>query len=102
VFLKREPARSAEVLLALLHKMTASPGTTQDLDKLCREILQITSDWRNLASASKPLCRIFMKFFGIGRRSRAIFEKIGAVIVKLHVKGVNEFLSLISVFLERF
>ena len=55
VFLKREAASSAEMLIALLQNMTASPGTTQDLDILRRGNLQITTDRRDLASASKVL-----------------------------------------------
>ena len=55
VFLKREAASSAEMLIALLQNMTASPGTTQDLDILRRGNLQITTDRRDLAPASKVL-----------------------------------------------
>ena len=73
MFLKREAAGSAEMLIALLQKIIFS-----------RENLQITTDQRDLASVNKPLCCIFMKFFGVGRRSRVSIVKIDAVTVILH------------------
>ena len=80
VFLKREANSSAEMSINLLQKKkTASRDTTQDLDKLRRGNLQITTDRRHPASARKPLRCIFMKFFGIDCRSKASFVKIGLV-----------------------
>jgi len=55
VFMKRETASSAEMFITLLQKKMTSPDTTQHLDTLRRENLQITTDRRYSASASKPL-----------------------------------------------
>jgi len=70
VFLKKEATSCAEMLIAILQIMTASPGTRQHLDIPCCGNLQVTTERRDLASASKPLCCSFMKFFGTGCRSR--------------------------------
>jgi hypothetical protein len=100
VILERVAAGSSEMLILVGQKCSASPGTTQDVYVLCCENLHhITSDQTWYQRVNRMLYfhevsyRLSIKGeFRANRRSDRHTTR----------KGINKFLPVISVFLERF